>query len=89
MLNEILSSLSGVNQESLFQASGDDIPRLSTYVSSDRHNQVSVENISEILGIGPNKAKQMLRVTRQRGTRSAIFLLAEGIELIGCMMSRG
>ena len=59
MLNEILSSLSGINQESLFQASGDDIPRLSTYVSSDRHNQVSVENISEILGIGPNKAKQM------------------------------
>ena len=71
MLNEILSSLSGINQDSLLQASGDDIPRLRTYVSSDRHNQVSAENISGILRIGPNKAKQMLSVTRQRGTRSA------------------
>ena len=59
MLNEILSLLSGINQDSLFQASGDDIPHLRTYVSSGRHNQVSAENISEILGIGPNKAKQM------------------------------
>ena len=57
ILNEISSSLSGINQDSLFQASGDDIPRLRTYISCDRHNQVSAENIPEILGIGPNKAK--------------------------------
>ena len=73
ILNEISSSLSGINQDNLFQLGGGDITRLRTHVSNERHNQVSAENISEILVIGPNKAKQILCVTRQRGTRSAIL----------------
>ena len=50
-----------------------DIPRIRTYVSHERHNKISADKISEILCIGPDKAAQMLRVTRQRGTRSAIL----------------
>ena len=73
MLNEISSSLTGINEDNPFQLRVEDTPYIRTYVSSERHNQVSADNISEILGIGPNKAKQMLRITRQRGTRSAIL----------------
>ena len=77
MLNEISLSLPGINEENSFKSSVDDIPRIMRYVSSDRYNQVSKENISEILRIGPNKAKQMLQVTRQYGTRSTILPIGE------------
>ena len=64
MLNEISSSLTGINEDNPFQLRVEDTPYIRTYVSSERHNQVSADNISEILGIGPNNAMQMLQIGR-------------------------
>ena len=75
MLNEISSALTGIKEEGQFDLDTNDIPRIRTYVSHDRHSQVSAENIAEKLGIGIDRANHMLRVTRQRGTRSAILPL--------------
>ena len=87
MLNEISSSLTNMNAKVLYDPDTIDIPPAKTYVSFERHNQVSSDKIAETLCIGPDKAKQMLRVTRHQGTRSAIScLLGDDIGLTGCMM---
>ena len=51
----------------------EDVPRVRMYVSTERHNKVSADTLSELLDIGPQKAAQTLRATRQRGVRSAIL----------------
>ena len=73
MFNEISSSLTGINENTLMDTDTNDYPRLRTYVSHERHNQVSAENVAELFSIGPEKASQMMRVTRQRRTRSTIL----------------
>ena len=73
LLNEISSSLTSVNPDPSYDVETDDVPRIRTYVSHERHNKISADKIAEVLCIGPEKAAQMLRVTRQRGTRSAIL----------------
>ena len=73
MLNEISSFLSGINEDNPFHLEVEDTPRIRTYVSNERHNQVSAENVAELFSIGPEKASQMMRVTRQRRTRSTIL----------------
>ena len=47
VLNEISSSLVGINGNMIMDPNTNDIPRLRTYVSHDRHNQVSAENAAE------------------------------------------
>ena len=44
-----------------------------TYVSTQRHNQITAEDLAEKFCIGVERAKATLRATRQRGTRSAIL----------------
>ena len=73
LLNEISSSLTGIEPSPTYDIETDDIPRIRTYVSHKRHHKISADRIAEVLCIGPDKAAQMLRVTRQRGTRSAIL----------------
>ena len=53
-----------------------DTPARRTLVSDERHVKVSAELIAERFGIGPIRAQQTLRVTTQRGVRSAILPIA-------------
>ena len=50
-----------------------DVEARKTFISKERHPAVSSENLSEIWNIGLNQAKQTLKVTTQRGVRSAIL----------------
>ena len=56
LLNEISSSLIGVNINPSYDIGTDDIPRIRTYVSNERHHKISADKIAEILCIGPDKA---------------------------------
>ena len=53
-----------------------DLPSRRTFVSSERHVKASAEVIAERFGIGPERAQRTLRVTTQRGVRSAILPLS-------------
>ena len=44
-----------------------------TYISTQRHNQITAEDLAEKFCIGLERAQATLRATRQRGTRSAIL----------------
>ena len=50
-----------------------DVAERKTFISKERHPAVTSENLSERWNIGLNQAKQTLRVTTQRGVRSAIL----------------
>jgi hypothetical protein len=50
-----------------------DVAERKTFVSKDRHPAVTKETLSEMWNIGLNQAKQTLRVTTQRGGRTAIL----------------
>ncbi|KAI2496598.1 Reverse transcriptase (RNA-dependent DNA polymerase) [Fragilaria crotonensis] len=50
-----------------------DIPSRRTFVSTERHVKVSAELLADRFGIGPKRAQRTLRVTTQRGVRSAIL----------------
>ena len=54
----------------------DDLPARRTFVSSKRHLKLSAKQLSELWCIGPQRAKQTMRVTTQRGVRSAIMPLS-------------
>ena len=47
-----------------------------TFVSRERHRQLSAESFAEVWLIGPNRAKATLSVTTQNGVRSAILPLS-------------
>ena len=53
-----------------------DVPARRTFVSDERHVKVSAELIAERFGIGPVRAQRTLRVTTQRGVRSALLPIA-------------
>jgi hypothetical protein len=50
-----------------------DVPSRRTFVSTERHVKVSAELLADRFGIGPKRAQRTLRVTTQRGVRSAIL----------------
>ena len=50
-----------------------DTPSRRTFVSTERHVKVSAELLADRFGIGPKRAQRTLRVTTQRGVRSAIL----------------
>ena len=54
----------------------DDVPSRRTFVSKERHANITAETLSENFGIGPERAKATLRATTQRGTKSAILPIA-------------
>ncbi len=51
----------------------DDTPGRRTFVSDERHVKVTAEMIAEKFGISIPRAQRTLRVTTQRGVRSAIL----------------
>ena len=54
----------------------EEIPSRRTFVSAERHMKVSSELLADRFGIGPARAQRTLRVTTQRGVRSAILPLS-------------
>ena len=53
-----------------------DVPERKTFVSGDRHSAVSAEELSDRWGVGLLRAKQTLKVTTQKGIRSALLPLS-------------
>jgi hypothetical protein len=53
-----------------------DVEPRKTFRSNERHSMISSEQLSERWAIGLNQAKQTIRVTTQRGMRSAILPLS-------------
>lgn len=53
-----------------------DVPSIFVHESGERHSIVSAEDLSRRWGIGLGSAKQTLKVTTQRGVRSAILPLS-------------
>ncbi len=66
----------GLNSQRALNSTQVDIPAARTFVSNNRHSSVSNENLSERWNIGLQQAKQTLKVTTQRGVRSAIMPLS-------------
>jgi hypothetical protein len=54
----------------------DDVPLRRTFVSNERHLQVTAEEISERWRIGLTQARDTIKVTTENGTRSAILPLS-------------
>ena len=54
----------------------EDVPSRRTFISRDRHSQVSPEELSERWGIGLQQAKNTIKITTQKGVRSAILPLS-------------
>ena len=50
-----------------------DIPIRDMYTSTERHARVSANLIAQQFGIGTERARQTMKSTLQRGTRSAIL----------------
>ena len=80
LLHEINPSLVPVERHQLSQIETvyeqTDVPARRTFVSNERHAKVSAELVAERFGIGPLRAQRTLRVTTQRGVRSAILPLS-------------
>jgi hypothetical protein len=53
-----------------------DVPSRRTFVSEERHAKVTAEAVAEKFGISIPRAQRTLRVTTQRGVRSAILPIA-------------
>ena len=53
-----------------------DLPGHKTFISKKRHSEVTPEQLSERWNIGLAQAKQTIKVTTQRGVRSAILPLS-------------
>ena len=54
----------------------DDVPARRSFVSSERHLKATADQLSELWCIGPKMASVTLKVTTQKGTRSAILPIA-------------
>ena len=53
-----------------------DVPEQKAFIVSDRHSTIKAERLSEMWGISKKQAHKMLRVTMQRGVRSAVMPLS-------------
>jgi hypothetical protein len=58
------------------RATNVDVPGAKTFISNKRHSQITCEQLSERWNIGLSQAKSTLKVTTQRGVRSAIMPLS-------------
>jgi Reverse transcriptase (RNA-dependent DNA polymerase) len=53
-----------------------DVPLRRTFVSNERHPEITANELSERWGIGLTQAQNTIRITTQKGTRSAILPLS-------------
>lgn len=51
----------------------DNVSKKRTFVSTEQHTKITVDKLVERFCIGPLKAEETLKVTTQRGLRSAIL----------------
>ena len=65
-----------INDQRQLKSTHVDVPAARTFVSSNRHSQVTSENLSDRWNIGLRQARQTLQVTTQKGVRSAIMPLS-------------
>ena len=56
----------------------EDISTRQTYTSTERHIKMSAEILADRFGIGLERARQTMRATTQRGTRSALLPIVSG-----------
>ena len=49
------------------------VPSQRSFVSNKRHTKLNAQQLAEFWGIGPRRAHDTIKVTTQRGTRSAIL----------------
>jgi hypothetical protein len=73
---ESLQCIYDPSGERSISATMTDVPGQRTFISKDRHSAVTPEQLSERWNIGLAQSKQTLRVTTQRGVRSAILPLS-------------
>eukprot|EP00978_Attheya_sp_CCMP212_P042102 scaffold251199_cov53-Attheya_sp.AAC.1 len=73
-LSEVLMNRVNYLQVSMVETEIDDVPARRTFVSTERHTKITADSLAERFCIGPERAKQTIRVTTQRGTRSAMIL---------------
>ena len=50
-----------------------DVPARRTFISHERHNKLCADKLADLWGVGPSKAAATIKVTTQRGIRSAIL----------------
>ena len=62
-----------VAEVSRYDDSLEDLPTRQTYTSTERHIKMSAEVLADRFGIGLERARQTLKATTQRGTRSALL----------------
>ena len=65
-----------------------DLPSHKTFVSSQRHPAITAEQLSERWNIGLSQARQTIKVTTQRGVRSAILPLSRRYRTDPCTIRR-
>ena len=58
------------------EASTEDVVPRNNYTSTERHAKITPETLAESFGIGITRAQDTMRVTTQRGTRSALLPLS-------------
>ena len=75
-LKELAISKVQVNEAATNNQFGHDVPERRTFVSTERHTKVTEDTLAERFGIGIQRARATLRVTTQRGMRSAILPIA-------------
>ena len=76
LLHQIDPSLADLDTRIISALTHQDLPVRPTLVSTERHNNATVSKLSEMWGIGINKAAATMKVTTQRGKRSALLPLS-------------
>ena len=73
--NNLKECLSNLIQEqySIAEAIVKRVQPRQSFISHDRHKQITADRLAEHFGIGPARARATLRATTQRGVRSAIL----------------
>ena len=69
----LMARMPMISEVSRYDESLEDLPTRQTYTSTERHSKVSAEVLADRFAIGIQQAKETLKATMQRGTRSAIL----------------
>eukprot|EP00978_Attheya_sp_CCMP212_P022615 scaffold67703_cov46-Attheya_sp.AAC.1 len=76
-LSEVLTKRVNYSQVSMVETEIDNVPVRRTFISTERHTKITADSLAERFCLGPERAKQTIRVTTQRGTRSAILPITQ------------
>ncbi len=76
MKEEMQRTVVPVSEVNRYDESLEDLPTRQTYTSTERHVKVSAEVLADRFAIGIQRARDTLKATLQKGTRSAILPIA-------------